>query len=259
LEAAEFVCRDAVGVCDAAEVCADHVDGLCPEDDKLGEETECRMSVDVCDPAEVCDGVDNDCPADVDFVDSDGDGACDGSEPETKNDPTKVMLEDPMVTVEILSGCAQLLDFAFLDEMDLSPEDEYYEYPLGLVTFALPCASAEIKITFAEAPADLGDGNFLYRVYDPDTMTYETLPGVVMMGNMVFLSLVDGGPGDTGTVEVATMGTAPDGMIAHTGGPSYSIGPVQAPALSFGALVIAVGVLMGIVWPRMRRRRGGRL
>ena len=182
----------------------------------------------------------------------DGDGACDAEEPNTKDDPSKITLDppggDPEVTVELLpNGCVQILDFAFLEEIDLSPEDEYFEYPFGIVTFSLPCASAEVKITFEQATTDLSS-NFVYRVYNPTTMEYSTLTeGVTLMGNMAILSLTDGGPGDMGTVEAATSGSA---VIEHTGGPAYSIGPVGAPAMSFGGLVIAVGIFFGIGYRR---------
>ncbi len=57
-------CRDAVGVCDVAEVC-DGTRTVCPPDALLAGGTTCRASLGVCDVAEVCDGLSAMCPADA--------------------------------------------------------------------------------------------------------------------------------------------------------------------------------------------------
>ncbi len=58
------LCRAAVGVCDADELC-DGVMPACPADGKHDATTTCRAAVGGCDTAEVCDGVADACPADM--------------------------------------------------------------------------------------------------------------------------------------------------------------------------------------------------
>lgn len=57
-------CRDAAGLCDAAEVC-DGVASTCPADGFLTLGTECRATAGSCDVAETCSGAGPACPADA--------------------------------------------------------------------------------------------------------------------------------------------------------------------------------------------------
>lgn len=76
-------CREATGVCDAAEVC-DGSSVACPSDARVAAGTECRASAGDCDAAEVCDGTEAACPADAlrasDYVCRGSTGACDAEE-----------------------------------------------------------------------------------------------------------------------------------------------------------------------------------
>ena len=58
------VCRPALGICDAQEVC-DGAGGACPTDLLLPADSECRASAGACDPPEQCTGTSVDCPADA--------------------------------------------------------------------------------------------------------------------------------------------------------------------------------------------------
>lgn len=81
--AGEVVCRDADGVCDAAEHCVGG-ERLCPEDVFTAGGTECRAPGLGCDPAEACTGAARDCPEDavsvVGTVCHPTTGACDPAE-----------------------------------------------------------------------------------------------------------------------------------------------------------------------------------
>jgi len=72
-------CRASAGACDVAESC-DGVNNGCPADGFTAGGTECRAPAGVCDVAEACTGSSAACPVDDPGADSDGDGACDGSD-----------------------------------------------------------------------------------------------------------------------------------------------------------------------------------
>ncbi len=65
------VCRDAVGLCDQAEIC-DGVSADCPADVLKSATEVCRPKAGTCDVEEMCDGVSSDCPADAKDTTSDG-------------------------------------------------------------------------------------------------------------------------------------------------------------------------------------------
>jgi hypothetical protein len=52
-------------MCDVPETCTGGSNAQCPPD--LKSHALCRASVNVCDAPEYCDGVNNDCPADVNY------------------------------------------------------------------------------------------------------------------------------------------------------------------------------------------------
>lgn len=249
---AETVCRPATDLCDAPDTCADQTDGLCPADEVLAAGTECREPANVCDPAEQCDGASKSCPADVPFLDSDGDGVCNGQEiPGDENDPSVTSFipegeTDFKVRLELLANCGQIENFALLMEEDLPVQDPDFFYPCGLISFELPCVTADVKATF-NGLDDLAGGGFVYRKFNPNTMQYFDMPvPVQLMGNMALFTLTDGGPEDTD-------GTA-NGRIVDPNGPGVS-GIAPAPALSPLGLVFAVLSLLGVFVLAMRKRR----
>lgn len=58
------VCRAAVGVCDATELCTGS-SATCPEDGRKSNTTVCRPAAGACDAPELCDGKSVDCPANL--------------------------------------------------------------------------------------------------------------------------------------------------------------------------------------------------
>ena len=72
-------CRAATGACDVAASCSGF-SSTCPANGFKPIGTVCRASVDDCDPAESCTGTDAACPTDTPYLDSDGDGVCNGED-----------------------------------------------------------------------------------------------------------------------------------------------------------------------------------
>ncbi len=280
-ESVSYECRPAAGACDIAETCSAGDEPQCPSEDVVEPAgTECRASSGLCDPAELCEGG-NACPIDIPFLDSDGDSVCDDLEPEdTEMDPTQVTIqppgEDPIISATLAGGnCNRIVNFEFIQEIDLPVADEEGAYPDGLVDVSVcsdddddtdgdpcdgipPCTNAQIKITFEASENDFGNG-FVYRFFDPTTMEYMPLPNVDLMGNMATLNLTDGGIGDVSgagpATGAATSGTGGDGIIRDIGGPATAALVVPAPAMSPFAMLLGGLGLLGIAAGALRRRR----
>jgi hypothetical protein len=69
-------CAGGAGACDVAETC-DGAGDACPPDAFAGAGVECRAAAGDCDVVERCTGSSPACPADTGLPDGDGDGTCD--------------------------------------------------------------------------------------------------------------------------------------------------------------------------------------
>jgi hypothetical protein len=173
--------------------------------------------------------------------DGNDDGQPDAGQAGVTSIPDAASLE--YVTLEVSGGgCMSLTDVDVVSEAQMAEEDPSYDYPGGLVGFAIPCPGPVAVKLYYHGMASLSGG---YRKFGPSTpgnpataQWYE-FPGAVFGSQMVggtpvptvTLSLVDGALGDA---------TGVDGVIYDPGGPAVSLIPgLPAPALLLLGVVLA--------------------
>ena len=164
------------------------------------------------------------------------------------------------VTVEIQSGCGQVMGVQTYVE---SPDDPDFEYPYGLVGFQFgwSCDSVLIRLYFHGA-STLNGGEFTYRKYGPippdfDISQWYTLPDVAfgvenIKGTDVpyaQFTLTDGQLGDDTWV---------DGVIFDIGGPAKNRQEHPIPTMNeWGILILLVLTgISGIFY--LKKRKAGK-
>jgi hypothetical protein len=222
--------------------CAAAIPGALPADDEDGDGVD--------------NGVENNAP-------NNGDGNDDGIPDMTQGNvtslpgagrPAYITLE-ACVDGACMTPC-QARQVIALPESEL-PDQSPLTFPLGLLGFILDCSSANVHILYHAYDHFLPET--VYEKYGPNppgsmASIFYQLPGVVFgsepvgsdpqVANASF-TLTDGGIGDA---------TVVDGMIVDPGGPALLI-PQASPALSPGALALALIALMLIALPAIRLGR----
>jgi hypothetical protein len=152
------------------------------------------------------------------------------------------------VTVEVSGACAAVNVVRVISETEAGTPDFGFDYPLGLVRFKLPCASANLKLYFHGAPAAFDS----YRKYGPttpgipSTNTWYDLPGAIFGTQDIGGSLVT-------TVSFELQDG--DGQIFDPGGPSTRVAPQAVPSLSPAGLAALVALLAGASLRLLARSR----
>jgi hypothetical protein len=127
--------------------------------------------------------------------------------------------------------------------------DPLYDYPYGLVEFALSCGSADVRITFPGSIKDVP-----YRKYgpttpgNPATVAWYTFSNITMNSDTsITLHLQDGQLGDD---------TGVDEIIVDEGGPGQtSPSPAAIPTMTEWGMIILIALLgIGSVYYLRRRR-----
>ncbi len=184
-----------------------------------------------------------------------GDGNDDGmQDAQQQNVSTLALPNGGFITMVTSGGCAQNNGVLVFGEEQVGADPNFF-YPVGLVGFELPCASADIELLF-HGVADLSGAT--YRKFGPVAPVFGppefyTLPGVVfgtttVAGETVAtasFSLTDGQLGDD-----TPFG---DGIVDE-GGPAFST-LAPAPALSGRMILIGVMALVGTAAFGLWRRR----
>jgi len=152
------------------------------------------------------------------------------------------------VVVALTGGCDEVKSVSVDGEASMAQADADFDYPLGLVSFTLPCATADVKIYFfGTTPA--ADH---YRKYGPTTPgdsgtnAWYSLPGVTFDSETI-----DGGSATTAsfTLQDGLLGdaTGVDGQIVDPGGPSASASePPDVPALPPLGIALLMTGLLGV-------------
>ncbi|MCB1809803.1 MAG: IPTL-CTERM sorting domain-containing protein, partial [Candidatus Competibacteraceae bacterium] len=164
------------------------------------------------------------------------------------------------ITLAVGGGCDQIDNVNVAAEAAMGA-DPFYDYPLGLLGFELPCSSAQITVFYHSQNGLVGRE---YRKYGPFIPTslfslqFYTLPEVSFgTSNGVTtatFSLSDGVLGDDNTATGAT-----DGKIIDPGGPARSaLEPLPAapiPTLQPWGITLLGLFLAGALARFSRRRR----
>jgi len=163
------------------------------------------------------------------------------------------------LTVEVFGNCGNLRSVAAATEAAQPAQDTFFDYPQGLVSFRLPCASGTVRILYhglAAIPA-----GWVYRKYgpttpgSPGTAAWYTLPGAFFGSTTVAtatFTLTDGSLGDD---------TGVDGEIVDQGGPAQPVPgpppppPFVIPTVSTLGLVVLGAALLAAALLRLRRGR----
>ena len=197
-----------------------------------------------------------------DLAPNGGDGNGDGTPDREQGDVASLPDGEDVgfVTLEVSGGCSSLSGVATSSESAAAEVDPSLDYPLGLVEFTAPCASATVKIFFHGSSSLLSP----YRKYGPTTpglpatAAWYTLPtatfGLEVVGSATVttatLVLTDGQLGDD---------TGIDGQIVDLGGPvDHGAPEVEVPAMSAATRGVLIGFLLALpVW--LRRKRSERI
>jgi hypothetical protein len=159
------------------------------------------------------------------------------------------------LSLQVSGLCPQIRAAATLAESAL-PADPAWNYPLGLVSFQLPCSTATVEVYFhglAAVPA-----GWEYRKHGPTTpgdattTTWYTLPGVTFGSAPVgaatvataMFFLADGSLGDD---------TGVDGLIVDQGGPGQPAPLIEVPALSIPGLAALAAALLAAALVKLWR------
>ena len=157
------------------------------------------------------------------------------------------------LTLAVSGGCGQINGVSTTPEATFG-DDPAFDYPVGLVGFNLPCASATITVYYHGQSAPLGEA---YRKRgpttpaNPATVAFYTLPGAIFgSANGVptaTFALTDGALGDDDT------GANPRGRIVDPGGPARAA-PASIPTLGPWSLAILIlhGLWFGLAAVRRR-------
>lgn len=171
------------------------------------------------------------------------------------------------VTFEVSGGCTVAEAISAYTESQMAAQDLNWAYPLGLVSFRLPCTSASVKLYYHGVSSLTG---YTMRRYGPTvpgnaaSAAWSSVPGVTfgtatIAGNTVATAsytLRDGQPGD----DTGTDGTIVDpvGPALFVGGPVDANGnPIPVPATDRSGLILITLMLLlagGLSYRRQRRR-----
>jgi len=169
------------------------------------------------------------------------------------------------ITVEVPAGnggCSELLNVHAVSEAAMGTDPDF-DYPYGLVSLTLPCATSA-NVTLILHALDVPDNApmIMYRKFGPtpplfDTPQFYTLPGAVFGTRQI--------PAGTGPLVTTVSFTltngllgdgtpASDAMIVDPGGPVCAARN-SAPAVSMLGLAFLVALLGTLGWLALRPRR----
>ncbi len=245
--AASTECRAARGGCDVAELCPG--DGAaCPSDAIAADGATCRAAVGRCDAAELCDGVATTCPIDRPATEGTGCGdgnLCNGEERCTLGACVVAMVldcdDDDVCTAD---ACDSALGCSHTEVM-------------GCCRLDAECADSDMCTDDA---CDVATGAC---THDVSMACADTDGGVPMDLDAAISALTDVGPVDAAfdpTVDAGPLGAIDAGRDAGSGvGGSSGCGcRAQGSTTHRSSALAALGVLLGLVAVRRRRRAGGR-
>lgn len=156
-------------------------------------------------------------------------------------------------------GCSELTDVHTETEGALGTDPDY-DYPYGLVGFALACAGSVDVTLIIHSP--YGTVPLVHRKFGPtppsfDNPDFYTLPGAIFGSTQI-----PAGTGPTVTTvsftltngELGDSTPAGDGMIVDPGGPAL-VSVAAAPAVSTRGLAFALLLLSAVAALGLQRRR----
>lgn len=171
------------------------------------------------------------------------------------------------VTFEVSGGCSVAEAISAYTESQIAVQDTSWAYPLGLVSFRLPCSAATVRLYYHGVSSLTG---YTLRRYGPTTpgnattSAWTTVPnatfGTVTVGASTVATasygLNDGQPGDdTGTDGVIVD---PVGPALYVGGPVDANGnPIPVPTNDRSGLIMLAMMLLlagGLSYRRHRKR-----
>lgn len=171
------------------------------------------------------------------------------------------------VTFEVSGGCTVAEAITAYTESQMAAQDPSWAYPLGLISFRLPCSAATVKLYYHGVSSLNG---YTMRRYGPTTpgnsatTSWSTVPGVTygttnIGGNAVATAsyaLRDGQPGDDSGIDGSIID--PVGPALYVGGPVDANGnPIPVPTNERSGLIMLAMMLCiagGLSYRRHRRR-----
>lgn len=171
------------------------------------------------------------------------------------------------VTFEVSGGCSVAEAITAYTESQMAMQDPSWAYPLGLISFRLPCSAATVKLYYHGVPSLNG---YTMRRFGPTTpgnsatTSWSTVPSVTygttnIGGNAVATAsyaLRDGQPGDDSGTDGSIID--PVGPALYVGGPVDANGnPIPVPTNDRSGLIMLAMMLCiagGLSYRRHRRR-----
>ena len=199
-----------------------------------------------------------------DAAPNDGDGNDDGI-PDSQQASVASLPDgegNAYVTLEVSGGCSSVTQVEMRTEAEMVPdvvlvEDSAYDYPFGLASYRLPCASATVTLYYHGSERlwppyrKLGPTNpggvplqVEWYSFDAPAAVFGTADIAGSTVATVTLTLVDGALGDD---------TSVDGEIVDPGG-ATNAGPPEVPSMGLLSGGIVVLSLIGGAWLRHRRQ-----